>query len=68
MTFFGTSASAAGLVLPKKYLTQVGDEGFKKRPSGPAPTSLSSRRRVSRSSSRPSWATGAVCLTSRRLS
>ena len=29
MTFFGTSASAAGLVLPKKYLTQVGDEGFK---------------------------------------
>ena len=37
MTYFGTSASAAGLVLPKKYLTEVGDEGFKKAPVGAGP-------------------------------
>ena len=37
MTFFGTSASAVGLVLPKKYLTQVGDEGFRKAPIGAGP-------------------------------
>jgi len=34
MTFYGTTASAAGLVVPKKYLTQVGDDGFKKHPIG----------------------------------
>jgi peptide/nickel transport system substrate-binding protein len=34
MTFYGTTASAAGIVVPKKYLTQVGDEGFKKHPIG----------------------------------
>ena len=37
MTYLGTSASAAGLVLPKKYLTEVGDEGFKKAPIGAGP-------------------------------
>ncbi len=37
MTFYGTSASAAGLVVPKKYLTQVGDDGFKKAPIGAGP-------------------------------
>jgi peptide/nickel transport system substrate-binding protein len=37
MTFFGTTASAAGLVLPKKYLTEVGDDGFKKHPIGAGP-------------------------------
>jgi len=37
MTFFGTTASAAGLVVPRKYLTQVGDEGFKKHPIGAGP-------------------------------
>ena len=37
MTFYGTTASAAGLVLPRKYLTQVGDEGFKKHPIGAGP-------------------------------
>jgi peptide/nickel transport system substrate-binding protein len=37
MTFYGTTASAAGLVVPKKYLTQVGDEGFKKHPIGAGP-------------------------------
>src|SRR5262245_23804943 len=37
MTFYGTTATAAGIVLPKKYLTQVGDEGFKKHPIGAGP-------------------------------
>ena len=37
MTFFGTTASAAGLVVPKKYITQVGDAGFQKHPIGAGP-------------------------------
>ncbi len=37
MTFYGTTASAAGLVVPKKYISQVGDEGFKKHPIGAGP-------------------------------
>jgi peptide/nickel transport system substrate-binding protein len=37
MTLFGTTASAAGIVVPKKYLTQVGDDGFKKHPIGAGP-------------------------------
>ena len=37
MTFFGTTASAAGLVVPKKYFQQVGDDGFKKHPIGAGP-------------------------------
>jgi peptide/nickel transport system substrate-binding protein len=37
MNVFGTTASAAGLVVPKKYLSQVGDEGFKKHPIGAGP-------------------------------
>ncbi len=37
MTFYGTTATAAGLVVPKKYLTQVGDDGFKKHPIGAGP-------------------------------
>jgi peptide/nickel transport system substrate-binding protein len=37
MTFFGTTASAAGIVLPKNYLAQVGDDGFKKHPVGAGP-------------------------------
>src|SRR6202022_2796648 len=37
MTFYGTTASAAGLVVPKKYLTQVGDDGFKKHPIAAGP-------------------------------
>src|SRR6202051_4552391 len=28
MTFYGTTASAAGIVVPKKYLTEVGEDGF----------------------------------------
>jgi peptide/nickel transport system substrate-binding protein len=37
MTFYGTTATAAGLVIPKKYVTQVGDEGFRKHPIGAGP-------------------------------
>ena len=37
MTFYGTTATAGGLVVPKKYLTQVGDEGFRKNPIGAGP-------------------------------
>jgi peptide/nickel transport system substrate-binding protein len=37
MTFFGTTATAAGIVVPKKYVTQVGDDGFKKHPIGAGP-------------------------------
>src|SRR3989442_15726742 len=34
MTFYGTTATAAGIVVPKKYLIQVGDDGFRKQPIG----------------------------------
>jgi peptide/nickel transport system substrate-binding protein len=37
MTFYGTTATAAGLVVPKKYLTQVGDDAFLKQPIGAGP-------------------------------
>ena len=37
MTFYGTTATAAAIVVPKKYMTQVGDEGFRKHPIGAGP-------------------------------
>ncbi len=37
MTFYGTSATGAGWVVPKKYVETVGDEGFKKAPVGAGP-------------------------------
>jgi peptide/nickel transport system substrate-binding protein len=37
MTFYGTTATAAGVVVPKKYIEQVGDDGFKKHPIGLGP-------------------------------
>jgi peptide/nickel transport system substrate-binding protein len=37
MTFYGTTASAVGIVLPKKYIEQIGDDGFKKHPIGAGP-------------------------------
>ena len=37
MTFYGTSASGAGWIVPKKYVERVGDEGFKKAPIGAGP-------------------------------
>jgi peptide/nickel transport system substrate-binding protein len=37
MTFYGTTATAAGIVVPKTYLAQVGDDGFRKQPVGAGP-------------------------------
>src|SRR5215475_6663294 len=37
MTFYGTTATAAGIVVPKKYVTQMGDDGFLKHPIGTGP-------------------------------
>src|SRR5881409_3699686 len=37
LTFYGTSATAAGLVVPKRYLEQVGEDAFKKHPIGLGP-------------------------------
>jgi peptide/nickel transport system substrate-binding protein len=37
MTYYGTLATAAGWIVPKKYLEQVGDDGFKKHPIGLGP-------------------------------
>src|SRR5512145_1495892 len=37
MTFYGTTATGAGWVVPKKYVEQVGDEGFRKAPIGAGP-------------------------------
>jgi peptide/nickel transport system substrate-binding protein len=44
MTFYGTTASAAGIVVPKSYLMQVGDEGFKKHPIGAGPYKFVSQK------------------------
>src|SRR5262245_60068625 len=37
MTFYGTPATGAGWIVPKKYVEQVGDDGFKKAPIGAGP-------------------------------
>jgi peptide/nickel transport system substrate-binding protein len=37
LIFLGTPATGAGWVVPKKYVEQVGDEGFKKHPIGAGP-------------------------------
>src|SRR5262245_26831427 len=37
MTFYGTTATAAGIVVPKKYIAQVGEDGFRKQPIGAGP-------------------------------
>jgi len=37
MTFYGTTATGAGWIVPKKYVEKVGDEGFKKTPVGAGP-------------------------------
>src|SRR5713101_8374309 len=44
MTFYGTSASAAGIVLPRKYFEQVGADGFKQKPVGSGPYRFVSQR------------------------
>jgi peptide/nickel transport system substrate-binding protein len=37
MTFYGTPATGAGWIVPKKYVDKVGEEGFKKHPIGAGP-------------------------------
>jgi peptide/nickel transport system substrate-binding protein len=37
MTFYGTPATGAGWIVPKKYVETVGEEGFKKHPVGAGP-------------------------------
>src|SRR5262245_18800565 len=37
ITFYGTTATGASWVVPKKYVERVGDEGFKKAPIGAGP-------------------------------
>ncbi len=36
-TFYGTPATGAGWIIPKKYVEKVGEEGFKKAPVGAGP-------------------------------
>ena len=40
MTFYGTTASGAAWVVPRKYVERVGEEGFKKAPIGAGPYKL----------------------------
>src|SRR5437764_210167 len=37
MTFYGSPATGAGWIVPKKYVEKVGDDGFKKAPIGAGP-------------------------------
>ena len=37
MLFYGTTASGAGWIVPKKYLEKVGEDGYKKAPVGAGP-------------------------------
>jgi len=37
ITFYGTPATGAGWIVPKKYVEKVGEEGFKKHPIGAGP-------------------------------
>jgi peptide/nickel transport system substrate-binding protein len=42
MTFYGTSATGAAWIVPKKYVEKVGDDGFKKAPIGAGPYKFAS--------------------------
>jgi peptide/nickel transport system substrate-binding protein len=37
MTFYGTSASGAAWIVPKKYIERVGEDGYRKAPVGAGP-------------------------------
>jgi peptide/nickel transport system substrate-binding protein len=37
MTFYGTTATAAGIVMPKQYFERVGPDGFQQHPIGAGP-------------------------------
>jgi len=40
LTFYGTTATGAGWVVPRKYVEKVGEDGFKKAPVGAGPYKL----------------------------
>src|SRR5215475_12751519 len=40
MTFYGTPATGAPWIVPKKYVEKVGDDGFKRAPIGAGPYKL----------------------------
>src|SRR5262245_5347935 len=42
MAFYGTSATGAAWIVPKKYIEKVGEEGFKKAPVGAGPFKFAS--------------------------
>jgi len=42
MAFYGTPATGAGWIVPKKYVEKVGDDGFKRAPVGAGPYKLTS--------------------------
>ena len=63
MTYYGTLATGAGWIVPKKYVEKVGDEGFKKQPIGLGPykfVSYTPGDRAGRGSLRGPLAEGAV--------
>ena len=44
MTFYGTTATASGIVMPRKYFEQVGSDAFRQRPVGAGPYKVVSQR------------------------
>src|SRR5215467_10359647 len=42
MAFYGTSATGAAWIVPKRYIEKVGEEGFKKAPVGAGPFKFAS--------------------------
>jgi len=44
MTYYGTTATAAGIVVPRKYFESVGEDGFKKHPIGAGPYKFVSQK------------------------
>ena len=66
MTFYGTTASAAGIVVPKNYLMQVGDDRFKQHPIGAGPYKFVSHKAGVEVELEPIPATGGAWRTSRR--
>ena len=44
LTFYGSLATGAGWIVPKNYLEQVGDDGFKKHPIGAGPYKFVSQK------------------------
>ena len=44
MTMYGSTATAAGLVVPKNYIEKVGETGSRRNRSAPAPTNSSARK------------------------